>query len=858
MKKIFILLTTMIAVAVYSAPVGKDTAESAAKNWLSFRNPSGSYGNVSAYVNIGDAVHAFNFQDGGFALIAADDASIPVLGYSETGYFSNDEEKTNLNFWIGLYTKAVKEIREKKLSNEETLSEWDDLLKGTIEKKGTKAVAPLLTSTWNQSPIYNMYCPLDGGSLSVVGCVATAMSQIMYYHKYPATGKSSSSYSTLGQLLSVDYYLSRYNWDLMTDYISGGSSSEAKHEVAQISYHAGVSVEMMYGSDGSGAYSEDVPYALKTYFKYNNAVSHNYRSAYNATTWRAMLQDQLDNARPVYYSGQGPDGGHAFVCDGYQDSDYYHFNWGWGGSADGYYSIDNLNPGGMTFNDYQAVVKDIIPKTSDIVLNVPIPDIQTDENSYVIDLSEHFTSTLGDVITYTIDGTSNINGLTYTIEGSILTLNKIDPGVSNIIVTCSTRNDNNFDEFYIQFGSGSQMAAFGKAYDFSGKAYMDSGELTNLNSMEKITFSTWMKLNSVGIEQGIMSKSSSTNTGWYMIIQSNNLLKFSVKTQDGITRRIYSITPLEADKWYHIDAVFDGKDLFIYLNGELDNFKDTYTATSSILSDNAASFKLGISNGTYLNGILDETILWNNPIGLEEIRSLMKQRPDISYSMELYWPFSEGFYDYTNDLVNSEVGTFISGDMSYWTDSEAPLIFFAEENSDLSSILVGDYDEAAVYTITSLPSSGSAVIDDSSTGSFTYSPSTDFTGQDEFMYTVTYGTVTTPEKTVIINVKEATGIENSSNISEGFELYGNYPNPFNPETAVSFSLDRDMNIILTVFDMTGRTVRKLAEGFTKAGSHSVLWDGKDDAGRSLSSGIYFFRLNSDTGSGKITKAMMLK
>ena len=441
-----------------------------------------------------------------------------------------------------------------------------------------------------------------------------------------------------------------------------------------------------------------------------------------------------------------------------------------------------------------------------------------------------------------------------------MTLNRLSDGISKIIVTCTTRNDNSFDEFYFKFGSGSLMAAFGNAYDFGKVSYMDAGTSSALNAMQNISFSTWVKLNSSNIEHGLASKSSSSNSGWNIIIQSNNLLKFSVKTQDNITRRIYSITALQPDVWYHLDFVYDGKDLMIYINGDIDNIKTSYTASSPMLHDESATLKVGFSNGVYLDGIIDETVLWNQPISIDTIRGIMRSEPDVaSESLVSYWPFTEGFYDYTEDMAELHDGAFVSGDLSYWISSEAPVYFFAEKNTAISSFLLGDEDPSALYEITSPPVSGTAVLTDAATGAFDYTPAAEFEGIAEFKYTITYGATTSPEKTALINVKEGNSIEEDiSGIEKGFELYGNYPNPFNPETTVSYTLDRDMNINLIVFDSAGRLVTVLEKGFKKADSHYVQWNGKDKNGRQMSSGVYYFRLSSDTGGSKISKAMMLK
>mgnify|MGYP001766598453 CR=1 FL=1 len=850
--RIILAALLTVTLTLFSVPVGRSEAETAAKNWLNGRTGTKNYISVSEYINYSDAVHIFSFKDGGFVIIAADDASIPVLGYSFTGEFGDGAEKSNISFWLGLYKTAIEEIRTKNLDNSGTSAVWKDILENRISKFEGKAVEPLLTSTWNQSPIYNMYCPLDGGSLSVVGCVATAMSQIMYYHKYPATGKSFSSYSTLDQNLAVNYYLSKYNWDLMPNALSSSSSVTEKHEVAQISYHAGVSVEMMYGADGSGAYSEDVPYALKTYFKYNTAVKHEYRSAYNATTWRTMLQDQLNKSQPVYYSGQGPAGGHAFVCDGYQDADYYHFNWGWGGAANGYYSIDNLNPSGMTFNDYQAVVRDIIPKTIDLILTNPIEDIQTEETSYQITLGDHFTSVSGDAISYAIDPSSSINGLQYSIVGGVLTLNKLEDGISHIVLTSSTRNDNNFDDFYIQFGQNSLTAGFGKSYDFSSAAYLDAGNSTEANSMQKLSFSSWIKLNSVNREHGIASKAISSSSGWYLMVQNNNIIKFSVKTQDGITRRIYSLSSLQADKWYHIDAVYDGKDLFLYINGELDNSKTTYTAVSAMANDSDRNIMLGNAYGLYMDGQIDEAVLWNDAISLEQIREIMGKTPDVSMPGLLsYWPLNEGFYAASEDVAGLHDGTFINNDLSYWKESEAPLYFFMDWNSVLVSKLLGSPSASAVYSLTQTPTLGSFDITGPATGDFSYTPSPDTSGLEEIKYSITFSKGTTPEKTVYISIKETTGIDDGS-VPRTVTLEQNYPNPFNPSTMISFTLKETSEVRLSIFNISGQKVSEVAKGIFNAGVHKVDFDGSG-----LNSGVYYYTLEAD-GSSMTRKMLLIK
>jgi len=206
---------------------------------------------------------------------------------------------------------------------------------------------------------YNASCPADAAGPDGhvwAGCVATAMAQVMKYHNYPTTGTGSHSYShpTYGTL-SANFGETTYNWASMPD-----SLSDYNSDVAKLLYHIGVSVDMDYAPDGSGAYMSDAAYALETYFKYSNSLSYVWKSSYSTDEWTTILRTEIDNKRPILYSGHGT-GGHAFVCDGYSGSDYFHFNWGWGGSEDNYFYLNDLTPGSYDFTDSQGAVIGIRP-----------------------------------------------------------------------------------------------------------------------------------------------------------------------------------------------------------------------------------------------------------------------------------------------------------------------------------------------------------------------------------------------------------------------------------------------------------------------------------------------------------------
>jgi len=231
-----------------------------------------------------------------------------------------------------------------------------------MDKGGRKVVTPLLTCTWDQGAYYNALCPADGAGPAghvVTGCVATAMAQTMFYYRFPTTGLHSNTYnagSTYGYL-TANPGTTTYDWNAMQDNLNASNTA-----VATLIYHCGVTVNMNYGPAGSSANMSDAAYAMKYYFKYGTITEH-LRFGYSDANWIAMLKTELNAKRPVMYSGDdtGGGGGHAFVCDGFDVSNNFHFNWGWSGYYNGYFAMSDLNAGGYHFNDNQAAYVNIYP-----------------------------------------------------------------------------------------------------------------------------------------------------------------------------------------------------------------------------------------------------------------------------------------------------------------------------------------------------------------------------------------------------------------------------------------------------------------------------------------------------------------
>ena len=379
-------LTVMLSAAI----VDQSRAQKVAENYYKNYAPSSENDNVVREILTKEYLgqptwYAFNFEKG-FVIVSAEDDVRAILGYSFTGEVRDINNMDNpFAQRFSIYDRQiVHSVREDGFVDTEAPKEWKDIENNIFPSTSKATVGPLVESTFGQGWPWNDQCPVDGGGATVVGCVATAMHQIMRYHQGPTGGSGNSSYWWTGgdggtaQTLAVDYSAATYDYGLMP--LDGNTGSQAEIDaLAQLSYHCGVAVEMVYASSGSGAFSSDVEYALETYFGFMTQTAYaSFGTIIDETTFAATLTSNIDNGLPVYWAGQGAGGGHAFVLDGYTDNYYYHFNWGWSGSADGWFQLNNLNPGGENYTDAQQSVYNI-----DIDSNLDLWDAPTAVNGSI-------------------------------------------------------------------------------------------------------------------------------------------------------------------------------------------------------------------------------------------------------------------------------------------------------------------------------------------------------------------------------------------------------------------------------------------------------------------------------------------
>lgn len=323
---------------------------------------------VTAPESSEEAVYLFSNSRGGYVVAPADDEFPAVLGYSDSGSLDKDNLPPAFTWWMEEYARQIEAARS--ATGVRTREDMAGVEKHVIE--------PLVKSQWNQSAPYNQFCPTTtatGSDLSVTGCVATALAQVMYYYKWPAVGTGTATYTykrggdSSNNTLTMDFSKVPFDWDNMLDtYVTGEYTTEQGEAVANLMSACGIAVNATYGSSTGANTVNDVK-ALCEYFDYSKDMRYYWRDYVKTSAeWEDLIYESLAEKCPVIYSGHSDAGGHSFVCDGYAGDGYYHFNWGWAGKSDGYFLLYVLNPSdqgiggsGAGYNDTQFIICGIHP-----------------------------------------------------------------------------------------------------------------------------------------------------------------------------------------------------------------------------------------------------------------------------------------------------------------------------------------------------------------------------------------------------------------------------------------------------------------------------------------------------------------
>ena len=409
MRRLFVILSLFVAIVAMAGPVDKKQAmqEAAAflKNHpLTVDNKADGQAqaaeavrltDVSATLPMGEKAPFYIINIGdqqGFVIVSGDDRTNPILGYSDEGAFDANRMPANMRYWLDCYAQQLN-----------VLAEMDDTQAARVlraprrDRVGThNSIAPLITTKWDQAtPYWNelpdfvtdfSVDPETGDTIVATekpysGCVATSMSQIMYFYKQPESidheipsytftvaGEQMGDYATVTMEAQPP---TTFDWEHMRETYTGAEPEVYTSAVAHLMLYVGCSVKMQYGLSSSGAYTDDIPKGFKQ-FGYGSKIA--FRNDYDQESWNDLVYDELAAGRPMIYNGTaGSGGGHSFICDGFEYGDYFHINWGWGGMGNGFFQLSILNPsasgiGGSSssegYNMKQNIIYNIIPGTA--------------------------------------------------------------------------------------------------------------------------------------------------------------------------------------------------------------------------------------------------------------------------------------------------------------------------------------------------------------------------------------------------------------------------------------------------------------------------------------------------------------
>ena len=387
------------------------------------------------------AFYVINGGDG-FVIVSGDDRVTPILGYSNGGRFDSNNIQPSLAEFLKGYQDEIDYITStnNQVYNSDIKKKWEFYLdeesnfnaNGIDEtrivtddvsiKKESIIRESLIKTKWGQDiGGYNDLCPIVDSTKALTGCVATAMGQLIKYWNDSTTVTNYGSHSYLHPIFGkqiADFGSITYDFKNMPVKLDKCSSTLNKRAIAELLYHCGVSVDTDYGATYSGASIFDARNALNTFFGFPYAEYKFLDKKTDYYDWEAMIKNEIDNKRPILYSGPG----HAFICDGYKSDDglFFHMNWGWAGYCDGFFLLTALNPDSYDLfyhigRHNTSVVINIEPGTMVLPTNISWNLWKnTSRGSDYFILKPLLTH---DTIILDYDLNNNIRNIVYTIEG---------------------------------------------------------------------------------------------------------------------------------------------------------------------------------------------------------------------------------------------------------------------------------------------------------------------------------------------------------------------------------------------------------------------------------------------------------
>ncbi len=303
-------------------------------------------------------IYVVDIDHVGWALVSAADNAGPYFAYSMHSFVDLNDMPPAAEMWFDYY----KNITRHCMHNPQDMRFYQEEFMSKInEKTISQGSFYMIQTKWHQGPPFNNLVEDDdigicnySNNKCPAGCVAIAMAQIMRYWASPLKQKNKLP----------------YDWCNMPEVISTQASSIQQNAIATLINDVGKAIAMIYcvaWSCNSFAFPSLAADQLVSYFGFSEDIDLKYRDLTNSNKWKEMLLDELNSYRPLLYVGSRDvlsTNWHALVCDGYDfDNDsYFHFNFGWGGSSDGFFNIFSSDvEENIPYNNLQQAIIGIYP-----------------------------------------------------------------------------------------------------------------------------------------------------------------------------------------------------------------------------------------------------------------------------------------------------------------------------------------------------------------------------------------------------------------------------------------------------------------------------------------------------------------
>ena len=352
-KYLLVTLSLLVCVLAMAEPISSKKALEIATSYLA---KSGAPRRAAAQMSVqpfqtdrqgNPLMYAVNNGGDGFVIVSGDDRMRQVLGYSNSGTLDIADMPENMRYWLQCLATDMQLLIDAGYQPQ------------VVESRRAAAavkteVIPMLSCLWGQNAPYNNLCPDDDNGRTLTGCVATAIAQVLYYHKkerhaeIPSKPLQDTEAYTgncgvpVPALKAENYAI---DWNQLVKEYSETSTDAQKQNIAKLMLFCGAAVYMDYNSSVSLASSIEIAPALIKYFGFSPKTRIVERSSYTEQQWADLMYNELKSGRPVLYGGSGTEGGHQFVLDGYDGNEMFHFNWGWDGRYDGFVALSVLNSG---------------------------------------------------------------------------------------------------------------------------------------------------------------------------------------------------------------------------------------------------------------------------------------------------------------------------------------------------------------------------------------------------------------------------------------------------------------------------------------------------------------------------------